>query len=382
MVTAQSKNQPEKPTGNKLRAVRALAILAALAISCAHVYQDLGRQTARESLDAALAAADNAGLDSVQVVEPWLSGCGRNCNGGYFDFIARHSRKPKVKSRHKVRTEIALTESFVRPEPLGLDAANLADRIRSGLAIDRLLDGIDQRQLLVATLEESTRDGIAQRRLLIGDPEVGSFKALLLMQPDESGAVVNRPAVLGLHGHKDSAKSFAEEYLGRELARQGFVVLIPELRFHNCGVSETNMAFKLLERGSTLLGLKVYESLLMARLLGSLEEVDGSRIGLLAHSGGGSIAEAAVRISDAFAAKVVDLKIEFRDQCGPLGVHCQTVPALAPLAADLKRDRDLPIPALTVPYRFEAPAVRAQIQSFFEAALALDQNDSDSVDLN
>ena len=359
-----------------------MAILAVVAISCAHTYQEFGRRNARESLDAALAAADSPGLDPVQFVAPWLSGCGRNCRAGYLDFIARHSLETDVKSRRTVKSEIALTASFARPKPLSLDAETLAERIRSGLAIDGLLNGIDQRQLLVATLEESSRDGIVQRRLLIGDPEVGSFEALLLMPPDESGTVVNRPAVLGIHGHKDSAESFAEEHLGRELARRGFVVLIPALRFHNCGISETNMAFKLLENGSTLLGLKVYESLLMARLLGSMEEVDDSRIGVFAHSGGGSIAEAAVRISDVFAAKVVDLKIEFRDRCGPLGVHCQTVPALAPLAANLKRDRDLPIPALMVPYKFEAPAVRAQIQSFFEASLALDQNDPDSVDLN
>jgi hypothetical protein len=330
-----------------------------------------GRSSSRESLAIALEKAagngSNPGPGAVQYVEPWLSGCGRGCRGGYFDFIDRHAGEANPRSRLEVEGEIELADATRPSAPQGLDSVTLKQRILSGLAIEDLVTGLESRQLLVAVLAEEVRDGIGERHLLIGDPEVGSFEALLLVPPGDLGMTTPRPAIVGLHGHRQTAADFADHHLGRDLAKRGFYVLIPTFRFHDCRPSEARIALRLLENHRTLLGLKVYEALLMTRILASMEEVDRGRIGILSHSGGSSVADLAVRISNRFSAVVLDLRVNFRDRCGVLGAHCQTVPALDQIAADLYREEGPPV--LKVPYKFEATAVRAQILTFFETAL-------------
>jgi hypothetical protein len=331
----------------------------------------IGRSRARSRLAEALAAVApvEPGTEGVHAVEPWLSGCGYACDGAYSDFIDRHTGKKTTLARDHVKRLLALTEAAPEARRIFLDSTTLRARIREALVVNDLLEGLPRRPLLVATLGERSANGIVERRLLFGDPEVGSFEALLLSPiPHNSVDRTLRPAVIGLHGHRDTAESFAEENMGRELARRGFFVLIPNFRAHDCSLFETRIALELLESGYTLMGLKIYETLLMSRFLESLGQVDKARVALLAHSGGSSIADLAVRVSDSFAAKVIDLRINYRDRCGLLGTHCQTIPALFPLSAELASDDRLGIPTLEVPYKFEAPAVKAQIVKFLETA--------------
>jgi dienelactone hydrolase len=322
---------------------------------------DLARQrTLFETIDPGSASADG-----VLAVEPWIARCGRSCAIGYLDFAARHGNEATAVSRREVKKQLARAAAAPAAQRLELDHRDLERRIRRALAVDMLLDGIDDRLLMVAVLGEKTNPGILERRLLFGDPEIGSFEALLLLPP----GIGPHPAVIGLHGHRERAEDFASEHSGRNLARNGFAVLIPTLRVHNCKPSETRIALELLENGLTLMGLRVYETLLMAKYLDSLDQVDSSRIGLFGHSGGSSIANLLVRVSDAFSAKVTDLPSTYLDRCGLLGVHCETIPALAPLTAEIAFEADLAIPTLEVPYGFEDPAIQARIISFFEAAL-------------
>ena len=224
---------------------------------------------------------------------------------------------------------------------------------------------MEKRLLLVSTLDERSVSGIAERRLLLGDPEVGTFEALLLLPPGPGP----HAAIIGLHGHRERAREFAQVHLGYELARRGFVVLIPTIRAHDCSPIGTWISYELLRSNSTLLGLKVYEVLLLRKYLGSLEAVDSSRVGLLGHSGGSILASLAARAEEGFAAKVVDLPVMIRDRCGALGVHCQTVPQLVDLEAELNAENELAVPSLEVEYGFETPELRAKIEQFFEATL-------------
>jgi len=252
------------------------------------------------------------------------------------------------------------------PIRLELDGATLSRRIRTALSVDFLLDGLDERPLAIAVLGETSSPGLIERRLLFGDPEVGSFEALLLL-PTADGP---HAAVIGLHGHRDDAETFVGDFLGRELVDLGFAVLIPEFRVHDCSRRENTIARELLKGGFTLMGIRVYETLLMVKYLESLDDVDAQRIGLLGHSGGSTIANLAVRISDAFAAKVTDYRVDFRNRCGPTGVHCETLPELFPLTAEFAFQDGLAIPFLEVPYKYEDPAVVAAISVFLESALA------------
>jgi len=213
--------------------------------------------------------------------------------------------------------------------------------------------------------ESRSPRGVVRRKLLFWDAEVGSFEALLLLPAGEGP----HPAILGLHGHRDDPEVFAADYLGERLAEVGFAVLMPRLRLHDCSMVENYVARGLLKGGRTLMGLRVYETLLMEKYLRWLDAVDARRVGLLSHSGGSSTANLAVRLSDAFRAHVVDYQVDYRNFCGPLDVHCETVPALVPLAADVNYFAALDVPSLRVPYKFADPELREEIVGFFRRHL-------------
>ncbi len=287
----------------------------------------------------------------IELPAPWLArGCGGGCANAYLELVARYARARGP-------------ATAVVEDPGG---GRLRRRIVASLAIGFLLDGLAERPLAVAVLDETRRpDGVIRRRLLFWDPAVGSFEASLLLPPGEGPF----PAVIGLHGHRDDDEVFAEEYLGDRLARGGIAVLIPRLRAHDCSWRENRIARGLLEQGFTLMGLRVYETLLMHKYLEHSDAVDARRVGLLGHSGGSSTANLAVRVADRFRVYVVDYQVDYYNQCGPLDVHCESVPALVPLAAEINDSASLAVPHLLVPYKFPDPELRARIVEFFRRHL-------------
>lgn len=294
------------------------------------------------------------------------SGCRRGCESGYWEFLSRHSAEPGVLTDSELSALLERADSAPMPKPRKLSSADLGRRVRQVLGIDFLLAGLEARPLTVSELDRRSGPGFVERRLLFDDPEVGSFEGLLLL-PAAAGP---HAAVIGLHGHRDDAETFAEDYLGRKLAGLGFVVLMPTFRLHDCSRAESKIAIELLKNGFTLMGFRVYETLLLANYLAHLEGVDAKRIGLIGHSGGSSVANLAVRVSDVFAAKVTDYQVDYRNRCRRDRVHCETLPALVPLSAQIASEHDLGIPYLKVPYKFQDAASIAAIESFFTTALA------------
>ncbi|RMH22328.1 MAG: hypothetical protein D6696_03695 [Acidobacteria bacterium] len=294
---------------------------------------------------------------------PWLArGCRSGCWNAYLTLTPAYARRARRAPRPEARLG-----TLPRPAAAGGPGDELRRRIIDGLGIGFLIDGLAERPLAVAVLGESrTRDGTVRRRLLLWDPAVGSFEATLLL-PAGRGPF---PGVVGLHGHRDDDVTFAEEFLGERLAENGVAVLMPRFRVHDCSLLENLIARKLLDQGLTLLGLRVYETLLMYKVLDDLDAVDARRVGLLSHSGGSSTANLVVRISDAFRAHVADYRVDYLNACGPLDVHCETVSALAPLATQVNDFSTLTIPHLLVPYKFSDPRLRREIVTFFRRHLA------------
>jgi dienelactone hydrolase len=297
--------------------------------------------------------------------EPWRSGCGSGCWNAYLDYIVTHAKhaRPLLEPLDEV-----LAEPFARLEPqtADLEADQLGSEIVGRLNIGFLLSGLRERLLAVAVLsEEVTSRGVTQQKLLFWDPEVGSFEGYLLVPPGDGP----HPAIVGLHGHGDTDNVFATEYLGEQLAERGFAVLMPRLRVHNCSRNENRVARELLEKGFTLIGLHVYETLLMVKYLDALAEIDTGRLGIISHSGGSSIANLVVRISDRFRAQVTDYRVDYRNRCGPRGVHCETVPELGSLAANINDSATLSIPSLVVPYGYADPGSKLRILLFFDEVL-------------
>jgi hypothetical protein len=332
------------------------------------VFGYVAHRTMRAKLDARLAAAPSAPHSrsgTIITVDAWARSCGRGCVGGYRDYAARHGGTRPALGWRQIWSLLESSEARARSGSSPLEPQRLAGRIRAALAIDELVAGLDGRMLAVAELTQTSLSGVVERRLLFGDPEVGTFEALLLL-PEAPGP---HPAIIGLHGHRDNADIFADQYMGRRLARSGFVVLMPTLRAHDCSVNESLISLDLLRHGATLMGLKVYETLLLVRYLDSLTEVEPDRIGILGHSGGASIADLVVRVSDRFTAKVTDLRIDYDNRCGLLGVHCETVPGLIPLTDAIDDEEHLEMSSLEVPYGFSEARWRNRIENFFLSAL-------------
>lgn len=302
----------------------------------------------------------------VWLDDPWLpGGCGEGCWDAYLDFVPRHIEHGRLISDSKLDRRLTEAGAASPAGRTGLHGEPLRQRIVDGLNIGFLLDGLERRELAVAILDESREAGVTRQKLLFWDPEVGSFEALLLLPAGEA----LRPGIVGLHGHRDSDEVFARDYLARRLAESGFAVLMPRLRVHDCSRRENGIARVLLRHGFTLMGLRVYETLLMLKYLSAHPSVAAERIGILGHSGGSSTANLAVRISEGFAAHVVDYEVDYLNECGPRGIHCETVPALAPIAADINAFGSLPVAHLRVPYRFEDETVRVRIVDFLRRHL-------------
>jgi dipeptidyl aminopeptidase/acylaminoacyl peptidase len=230
-----------------------------------------------------------------------------------------------------------------------------------------MLPGLDERELHVTTFAETAGEGFIARRLIFRDPLVGELEALAL-DPIAPLPPKRVPAIIGLHGHFDTPKVFADAYLGAELAASGYFVLIPQLRAMNCFGPEAEISFALLKSGFTLMGMRVYETLLMLKYLRFLDRVDATRIGILSHSGGSSTANLAVQLTSGLAAQVTDYFVDWRDHCTEFSfasVHCETLPAMFPLGPSLQDERYLDLPRLGVEYAFESPNTRARIRSFF-----------------
>ncbi len=295
----------------------------------------------------------------VELPAPWVrGGCGNGCWNAYLELAANRPSRSRAPADGR---------RAAPPAAAGLPGEELRRRIVDGLAIDGLLVGLRERALAVAVLGESRSPaGVSWRKLLFWDPAVGLFDGLLLL-PAGDGP---HPAVIGLHGHRHNGKIFAEEYLGARLAREGIAVLVPRFRAHDCLVTESLVARALRARGLTLMGFRVYEVLLMRKYLEHLDAVDGRRVGLLSHSGGSSVANLVVRVADGFRAHVADYRVGYLDTCGPLEVHCETIPALAPLAAEVNDFTTLELPHLLVPYKFPDPELRSEIVAFFRRHLA------------
>jgi len=231
----------------------------------------------------------------------------------------------------------------------------------AGLNIRFMLDGLDSRPLLIYHLDEKAKRHYIHSRLLFWDPLAGHFEARLL-SPTSRGPY---PAVLNLVGHRESEKRFAAKSVIRALAKRGFLIITPKFRAFNCRTDEIEIATHLARNGFTLMGLRVYEALLMLKYLNHHPKVNPDRIGILGHSGGSTVSNLTVRLTNGFAAMVMDHKTDFRNRCWGKNFHCETVPRLFYFHTDINRLNTIEIPHLKITYGFRDVADRRKIIQFF-----------------
>lgn len=184
--------------------------------------------------------------------------------------------------------------------PLDMEAAR--QELVAGLNIGFLLEGMDARETNVYLMDSKSYEGIVEEHWAVKDNFLGTWESLLLRPSSQE----NLPGIVALHGHVSSPAHFRDAYYGRELAKDGFAVLIPSLRAMDGENAEDMVSREMLFSDFNFLGAQLSETLIASKVLKYLSIVDSSSIGLIGHSGGGSIACVAPWISNDFKALVTD----------------------------------------------------------------------------
>lgn len=302
----------------------------------------------------------------VEMLAPGRRGCKKGeCLGPYWDFAHNNALHAAPQRDSAFRKTIMQLEQASRPKYRNLGPAALRKRIIEGLNIAFMLDGLDERALLIYMLDGIYLQNHSRYKLLFWDPLVGHFEALLLVPK----SAPPYSAVIHLMGHAESEKQYAGKKLVQALLKRNYLILMPRLRAFDCHSKEVEIATHLLKQGFTLMGLRVYETLLMLKYLHHIPEVVVDRIGLVGHSGGSTIAQLTTRIFDGLAAMVSDHSVDYRNRCWRQYIHCETVPRLYPLHPDLNNLRTLKTPNLRVRYGFGDAGQRRTILKFLHRHL-------------
>ena len=142
-----------------------------------------------------------------------------------------------------------------------------------------------------------------QIRLCFDDPWVGRFEALLLL-PGLDGPY---PAVVAHPGHSETAEYHRDYRHGRAIVEGDYVLAILEARAFAGDEYEHEIAERLLLQGHVLVSLRLYELAVLHTYLASRSDVDGSRIGLMGHSGGSDPSSLAAFVDPRWGAVVIDI---------------------------------------------------------------------------
>jgi len=293
--------------------------------------------------------------------------CPDDCIKPYYNFVDKYKQKyGKIISEQELNNQI----NNMQIDSTVLTQSELRNLIKQGLNIDFLPTDISQEGFKVKVTSEIDSLNYVEKHLLFTTPDIGTFNAILLMPKGYSNP---RPAILGLHGHGDSALIFKNNYFATQLVKEGFVVLMPSFRAMDCVGPEAQLSKTMLLNGFSLMGLRVYESQLLIEYLKSLSTVDSSRINLLTHSGGSVVANLLKKLNKDVKAVIYDYESTFMLGCDPLAIHCETIPLFAPYYEQINQQTL----ALKLDYGYEDEGDYQQILSFFsnvEGQIAYNEN--------
>jgi len=286
--------------------------------------------------------------ERLRLGKKWSCADPNSCTGDYLAFLELAAMYSRPESEADLVGQFDAYRAMPPPvDPLSAD--ELRRRIVEILNIDFLLDGLLERPRDVFIIEVRRFDDYDEFRLLFHDPWVGSFEALLL-QPI---AVHPRGAILAVHGHFQTARSFRQDHPFRDFIEQGWAVLLPTIRIDNADQHEDEISRRFLRDGFTLLGVRIYEILLARKYL-LYKYGERSPVGFIGHSGGSVAGSVAIRLEPGFSCFVFDclrwvLYAGYRDD----SLADEIVPRLHPLAARINDYSTIAMPQLFVPYAYE-----------------------------
>ncbi len=238
--------------------------------------------------------------------------------------------------------------AVLSPDEVG--DAELDSAVGQALAMGFLLDGLDERDLVVTVVHEQERAGYTERHLIFDDPWVGSFFGILLLPEGAEDEPV--PGVLSVHGHGQQAGDVLEDLFGAEYPAHGYALLTFTFRGMGADASEDEAARALLLEGFTLEALRIYESLLALKYLRWLREVDADRLAVVGHSGGSLAWNLAIRDRPPIQAFVSDLQGSYYDIWKGWLLD-DTIPALYPYHAAINELAGTGVAVKRVDYSYQ-----------------------------
>jgi hypothetical protein len=286
--------------------------------------------------DPALQILGDPGLQVVEMHEADVpSDCPdpTACESDYLAFLEKVAAHRGVGDAGSLLAQLAtLDPEADLPAPDDLVGALIRD---TGLT--PLLDGLDERELLVVERSNEAGSGIQQIRLGFEDPFVGVVEALFLMPgtpPPWAGLVVQPPRGGSLADGRDAVD-------GVRLASAGVAVLVIQPRIDGGDALESELSLGFLTAGVPLAGARIYELLLARKYLRWRIDVLPDRLALVVGIGGAEVGEVAARLAD-WAAYVGPDGADWLALTADGRPTGATVPGLVGLRAQLAGQAGLP----------------------------------------
>ena len=230
------------------------------------------------------------------------------CDGDYRAFLQAAAGEGSPVSQAELRDRIGgMFNGGTTFEEGPVEADVLRDIVVDATNLGFLLDGIESRDLSVTEVDRRPWGAGTELELTLEDPWVGAFGALLFLpsaEPPWTGVVAHP-------GHWEEAWEHRDLRHVDALLNSGFAVAVLEPRVHEADALESEITEAMLLAGHTFMAVRVYETLLLRRLLRAHEHVHPDHVGLMGHSGGSASGNLALRLDDGWLAYASDFLTEY-----------------------------------------------------------------------
>lgn len=289
----------------------------------------------------------------------------------YKDFIAEN----KVHSVEKIESDLIVELNNEKSEEL-LEEVNpyfLREKIIQLLNIGFLLERLNNSKPEVYEREEKEYKDYIEKRIIIKDNQIGDLEVLALIPKETKKSSGKFPVIIGMHGHGMNADSFKKEFFAETLAKEGYIVIIPEYEGLDC-YYECNASKELLLNGFSLIGLNLYRTALVLEYSKTLENADREKIGAIGHSAGSAILNLLLIINKDVSAAVTDFDSDYSikledNNCCILGIFHETVPGLRKYSKVINNNSNVNIPHLVFDYGYNGAEDKKKILLFFNKNL-------------
>jgi len=225
----------------------------------------------------------------------------------------------------------------------------LTESLNIGFLLDKGTKGLRAPGPQALILREEDMGTYRRVDMVLRDRAVGDIP-LLLAVPTSEGPF---PVVLALPGHGQVPTDVLESLPPEQVTARGMALMVIGLRAYDSLEAEHDATLALLCQGFSLMGLRVYETLVAMEYIVSESRLSVDAVGLVGHSGGSATLNLLVWLSGIPRALITDLSTDYfnlKEFGGRHYILDETHPQLHALAPRINDVEALQLPILKVPY--------------------------------